>query len=93
MSPPPDLVIEIDITSSSIDKMSIYAQIGVPELWRYDGTTLQIACLEGEAYVTSSSSAVFPLLTAATLSDFLAKSRHSTRLELIKAFRERIRRR
>ncbi len=93
VDPPPDLVIEIDITSSSIDKMPIYAQIGVPELWRYDGTTLQIASLEGEAYVTSSSSAVFPVLTAATLSDFLAQSRHSTRLELIKAFREWIRRR
>ena len=91
VDPPPDLVIEIDITSSSIDKMPIYAQIGVPELWRYDGTTLEIASLEGKAYVTSSSSAVFPVLTAATLSDYLAQSRHSTRLELIKAFREWIR--
>ncbi len=91
VDPPPDLVIEIDITSSSIDKVSLYAQVGVPELWRYDGTTLQIACLEGAAYVTSSSSAVFPLLTAATLSDFLANRRHSTRLELIKAFRKWIR--
>ncbi len=88
VDPPPDLVIEIDITSSSIDKMPIYAQIGVPELWRYDGTTLQIACLEGAAYGTSSSSAVFPLLTAETLSDFLTQSRRSTRLELIKAFRK-----
>jgi len=91
VDPPPDIAIEIDITSSSIDKMSIYAQLGVPELWRYDRTTLQIACLEGEAYVMSSSSAVFPLLTAATLSNFLANSRHWTRLELIKAFREWIR--
>ena len=92
VDPPPDLVIEIDITSSSIDKMSIYAHVGVPELWRCDGMTLQIASLEGGAYVTSSSSAVFPVLTAATLSNFLAQSRHSTRLELIKAFREWIRR-
>ncbi|GMR23974.1 MAG: Uma2 family endonuclease [Acidobacteriota bacterium] len=91
VDPPPDLVIEIDITSSPIDKMSIYAQVGVPELWRYDGTTLQIACLEGEAYVTSSSSAVFPILTVETLRDFLAQSRLSTRLELTKAFRQWIR--
>ena len=74
-----------------VHRQGVYAQVGVPELWRYDGTTLQIACLEGAAYVTSSSSAVFPLLTAATLSDFLANRRHSTRLELIKAFRKWIR--
>ena len=35
--PPPDLVIEIDITSSSINRLDIYADIGVPEVWRYDG--------------------------------------------------------
>ncbi len=92
VDPPPDIAIEIDITSPSINKLQIYAQIGVPEVWRYDGTTLRITELEGEGYVTSRASAAFPLLTAETLSDFLAKSRHSTRLELIKAFREWIRR-
>lgn len=35
--PPPDLVLEIDITSSSLDKRPIYAAFGVSELWRYDG--------------------------------------------------------
>ena len=35
VDPPPDLVIEIDITSPSLDKLPIYAQIGVPEIWRY----------------------------------------------------------
>lgn len=38
--PPPDLVIEIDITSASVRKFPIYAQVGVPEIWRYEGETL-----------------------------------------------------
>src|SRR5262245_709157 len=32
--PPPDLAIEVDITSSSLDRMSIYATLGVAEVWR-----------------------------------------------------------
>ena len=35
--PPPDIVVEIDITSTSLHKFSIYAALGVPEIWRYDG--------------------------------------------------------
>lgn len=34
--PPPDLVLEIDITSKSLDRLPIYAWLGVPEVWRYD---------------------------------------------------------
>jgi Uma2 family endonuclease len=35
VDPPPDLVIEVDITRSSLDKFPIYAALGVPEVWRY----------------------------------------------------------
>src|SRR6266700_436280 len=42
VGPPPDLVIEIDISSSSLDRFPIFANIGVPEVWRYDGTRLII---------------------------------------------------
>lgn len=91
VDPPPDLVIEVDITRASIDKMPIYETMGVPEVWRYDGTALRIARLEGKSYVARSASAVFPWLTASALSDFLDRSRRVTRLELIKAFRSWIR--
>ncbi len=40
VDPPPDLVIEVDITSPSLNKLPIHAQIGVPEVWRYDGRSL-----------------------------------------------------
>src|ERR1051326_1247978 len=43
--PPPDLVVEIDLTHSTLDKLSIYAQFGVPEVWRYKGGRLAILVL------------------------------------------------
>ncbi|MGH8006933.1 MAG: Uma2 family endonuclease, partial [Candidatus Binatia bacterium] len=48
--PPPDLVIEVDITSSSLKKSPIYAAIGVPEIWRYDGHAVTILRLAGSKY-------------------------------------------
>lgn len=40
--PPPDLAVEVDITSSSLDRFSIYTDLGVLEIWRYDGRSLTI---------------------------------------------------
>ncbi|MEO8892528.1 MAG: Uma2 family endonuclease, partial [Coleofasciculaceae cyanobacterium] len=40
VDPPPDLALEIDITSSSINQLEIYADLGIPEVWRYDGRTI-----------------------------------------------------
>jgi Uma2 family endonuclease len=91
--PPPDLVIEIDITSHSINKMPIYAQMGVPEVWRYNGKTFRIEQLEEKEYVPSDSSLAFPILTVEMASGFLDQSRTSTRLSLLKTLREWVRRR
>ena len=79
VDPPPDLVVEIDITSPSLDKSPIFAQLGVPEVWRYDGTTLKIFHLEGNAYVERQSSGVLPFVTSALLTDFLAESLNGNR--------------
>ena len=46
--PPPDLVVEVDITSPSGSKLPIYAHLGVPEVWRHDGDRLAILGLLGE---------------------------------------------
>jgi len=45
VDPPPDLVIEIDITSPSLNKFPIFAAMGIPEVWRYDGKTVTIFTL------------------------------------------------
>src|SRR5207248_563943 len=58
--PPPDLAIEVDITSRSIEREPIYAALGVPELWRWDGARLECLHLTGDHYVIRKHSLAFP---------------------------------
>lgn len=69
--PPPDLVVEIDITSTDIDKNRLYAALGVPELWRYDGQTWRIYQLQGDSYQAVPHSPTFPWIAKADLYRFL----------------------
>jgi Uma2 family endonuclease len=69
--PPPDLAIEVDITRSSLDRMGIYAALGVIEVWRFDGKALQVYLLEDGAYKLSGSSPTFPDVSIKDLVQFL----------------------
>jgi Uma2 family endonuclease len=91
IDPPPDLVLEIDITSRT--HPDIYAALGVPELWRFDGNgQLQINLLEADKYIRSDFSPTFPNLDLVTiLPDYLARSRQEGRNQLMKEFRRWIR--
>ncbi|ACK70264.1 protein of unknown function DUF820 [Gloeothece citriformis PCC 7424] len=60
--PPPDLALEIDITSKSLDRFPIYGRLGVPEIWCYDSGELKIYQLQGEEYFQVENSLVFPNL-------------------------------
>ncbi len=71
IDPPPDLVVEIDITHSSINKLAIYAQVGVPEVWRYDGARVQLLVLQGDEYLASPGSRVMPPMTVEALAALL----------------------
>ena len=46
--PPPDLAIEVDVTNSSLDRMGIYAALGVPEVWRLDDGALTFQVLNAD---------------------------------------------
>jgi Uma2 family endonuclease len=73
--PPPDLVIEVDVTHSSLNRLSIYAALGVPEVWRLDGKTLTFYALDQKgAYQSVSASRSFPLVTPADLLGFLQQA-------------------
>ena len=89
--PPPDLVIEIDITSGSVPKLPIYAQVGVPEVWRYDGGTLDMLHLQGGTYVMVERSVSFPKLSAKRLEALLEMSKTASRREVMRAFRALLR--
>lgn len=71
IDPPPDLVVEVDITNTDIKKDSLYADLGVPEFWRFNGRTWRILCLENGAYVEGDRSPPFPMLEKDDLYKFL----------------------
>jgi Uma2 family endonuclease len=71
---PPDLVIEIDETSKSTEKFTIYADFGIREFWRFDKNRLKIYELdEFGSYVEVERSVAFPILSIGILNEFLAR--------------------
>jgi len=72
--PPPDLVVEVDLTSSSLDRFQIYASLGVPELWRYDEGVLNIYQLQQGEYVQCNNSPTFAQLPLIEIPRFLEES-------------------
>ena len=74
VDPPPDLSIEVDITSGSLNRFPIFAAVGIPEVWRFDGNRVAIFRLESGVYVEATNSLAFPLLTGEILTLFLEES-------------------
>ncbi|HWG47087.1 MAG TPA: Uma2 family endonuclease [Gemmataceae bacterium] len=94
VDPPPDLAIEVDVTSSSLNRMGIYRALGVPEVWRLDDQTLTFHVLgANRTYGVVSHSLSFPLVTAADLLPFFASCASQEENSVIRQFREWIRQR
>ena len=91
MDPPPDLVIEIDITSPSFSKLPIYAQMGIPEIWRYDGERMAILVLEHSDYTETTESLVHQPVKSNVLTDLVEKSKPTKRTVWLERARECIR--
>ncbi len=72
--PPPDLVIEVDITHTDINKLELYANLGIPEFWRYNGEFLRIYQLQNDAYQEVENSPTFPFLVKTKLYEFLTQA-------------------
>jgi Uma2 family endonuclease len=88
--PPPDLAIEIDITSRT--RFDNYQALGVPELWRYDGQRLQINLLQDGQYVESATSRILPgLPLTEIIPKYLAMSRREGRNSTMRQFRQWVR--
>jgi len=85
--PPPDLVVEIDITNRSENSLQVYADLGVPEVWIYNGSRLRINRLENGEYVEGEISLAFPSLPILEIVSFLEQAETMDYLELVKAFR------
>ncbi len=66
--PPPDLAIEVEVSRTLLDRIDIYAAVGVMEIWRFDGQNLTAWRLRGDkTYEAVAVSPVFPTVPLAEL--------------------------
>lgn len=90
IDPPPDLAIEIDVTSKT--QLSAYEALKVPELWCYVDRKLQINVLRDGQYIQVETSPIFPDLSAiAGITKFVEMSRTVGTSPALRAFRQWVR--
>ena len=90
VDPPPDLVIEIELTSSAIKKMQLFAAMHILEVWRHDGESLQMYRWEDGTYHLIESSLQLPGLTSHRINETLALRDSIGETKLIQRFRNSI---
>ncbi len=77
VDPPPDLIIEVDVTNSSVPRIPAFAALAIPELWHYDGKQLRFYRLNAaKSYDDVPASGEFPWLSPQDVMNFL--DRHTT---------------
>lgn len=89
--PPPDLMLEVDLSSLSLDKLPIYVALGIPEVWRYYRGVLQICQLREGQYVFCDCSPTFADLPLTEIPLFLEQSTQIGEMAMIRAFRTWVR--
>jgi Uma2 family endonuclease len=94
--PPPDIVLDVALNKSTVDRLALYAALGVPEVWRYASQpgddflkgSLQIYTLDGTRYVDSSSGFAFPFLPAGRILQFIDESDALGLMSALRSLRE-----
>lgn len=89
--PPPDLALEIDLTSKSLDRFPIYARLGIPEIWCYDQGILKIYHLQDDAYTSAETSLALPDLPIKELPQIIETHRTHGRRAIRQAVRQWVR--
>ena len=87
------MVIEVDVTSPSLNKMPIYAALGVMEVWLFKGEKVVFYKLFGEFYQETANSVALPFLNSITVTEFLQKGLSGRTLQWFKEVREWIKNR
>jgi Uma2 family endonuclease len=94
VDPPPDLSIEIDLHRSNLDKLGLYAGLGIPEVWSHDGERLVVHLLQPSGtFAISDRSAAFPQLPIEELNRFLRQIGSRSETQIVRTFREWVRER
>jgi Uma2 family endonuclease len=90
--PPPDLMLEVEISRSFIDRLALAARLGVPEVWRWDGETLRVMSLGSDGqYREDERSRALPFFPVAELVRFLKLETAQSETQLLRAFRDWVR--
>lgn len=85
--PPPDLVLEVEYSRPQIDKLKLYASMGIPEFWRFNGSVLRIYILSNEQYSEVQVSPTFAPVPVKEIPRFIDESRKIGQIATNRAFR------
>lgn len=89
--PPPDLVLEVEYSRPAIDKLRLYAALGIPEFWRYNGSALRIYTLTNGQYIEVQTSPTFALVPVKEIPQFIQEARKNGENKTTRAFRAWVR--
>jgi Uma2 family endonuclease len=84
IDPPPELVIEVDITHGSLPKFPIFSALGIEEIWRFDGEGMNFYRLQGEDYVEATESVCLRGVKSETVTELLFAAEEIKRSEWLK---------
>jgi len=91
LDPPPDLVLEIEVSRAVVDRLELYAALGVPEVWRVSSSSLQVLRLRGGAYSPETASPTFPGIPVEEIPRLFLANETEGFLALVRAFRAWVR--
>jgi Uma2 family endonuclease len=88
VDPPPDLIVEVDITNSSTRSFVVYQQLGITEIWRYKNNCVKIFQLLNGDYIECEFSSIFTMISGDVLGYFLQMSTTENSTKIVRAVRK-----
>ena len=88
---PPDLVLEVDLTSHAVSKEPVYAAMGVAELWRWENSDLDVRRLAEGKYASVEQSVLLPDLPVRDLAEMVRLGRRKPQHEVLSRWSSQLR--
>ncbi|MEO6588280.1 MAG: Uma2 family endonuclease [Pyrinomonadaceae bacterium] len=88
--PSPELVVEIDITHGSLSKFPIFSDLGIEEIWRFDGESVKFHRLQDKSYKEISESVCLKNVKSEIVTELLFAASEMKRIDWIKLIHKTI---
>jgi Uma2 family endonuclease len=85
--PPPDIVLEVEYSRSAINKLNLYAAMGIPEFWRFNGSVLRVYTLSGKEYTEVQISPTFNPILVKDIPGFIQQAKKNGENTTTREFR------